>query len=152
MLPKAGDTPRTYRLENRIHVCTEKVPGYGEANPREHPSQYRGRGNTDELNGQVRSRKCVRLGVGWAVTNRDRYPYELTIPPHGDCLNHTPFPQPIISQGNPQKSRPSKTINVHEPESGAQEAKVIVDRFVGEVGYDGVRERGENVEGEYECC
>jgi hypothetical protein len=85
-------------------------------------------------------------------TDRDRYPYELTIPPHSDRLNHTPFPQPIIPQRDPQERRPCQTINVNERESGAQQAEVVVDRFVGEVGYDGVSERGKHVEAEYESC
>ena len=139
-------------MENGIYVCTNKVPRYGEAYPRECPSQYRERGDADKLNGQVWFREYMILEVGWTVTNRNRYPYELTVPPHGDRLSHTPFPQAVIPQCNPQKRRPSQAVRVNEPESGTQETKVIVDRFVGEVGYDGVGERGEHVEAKYECC
>jgi len=111
--------PKTYRLENGVYVCTYKVPGYYEAHPRECPPQYRERSDTDKLYGQVWSCKCIILEIGWAATNRDRYPHELTVPPGGDRLNHTPFPQPIIPQRDPQKRRPSKAVGVNERESGA---------------------------------
>ena len=94
-------TPQTYCLEDRIYICAEEVPRYDKTHPRECPPQYRGRGDTYELNGRVRSSKRMMLEIGWAATNRDWYPNKLAIPPHGDRLNHTPFPQPIISQRNP---------------------------------------------------
>ena len=83
-------------------------------------------------------------------TNRDLYPYELT--PARRLLQSHYVPQPTTSQRNPRKRRLSQTVSINERESGAQEAKIIVDRFVGKVGHDGVGERGENVEGEDEGC
>ena len=59
ILPKADGVPQTHCLENRVYVCTEEVPRYDEAHPRERPSQYRGRSDTDELGGQVRSNECM---------------------------------------------------------------------------------------------
>ena len=90
--------------------------------------------------------------IGRTATNRHWYPNELPISPHGDRLDHTPFPQSIIPQRNPQKCWPSNAVSVNEPKSGTQKAEVIVDRFVGEVGYDGVCEGGKNVEAEYKSC
>ena len=113
------DVLKAYRLENGIRVCADKVSGYCEAHPCECPPQYCEWSDTNQLNGQVRSCKCIVLEIRWAATNRDRYPYELTIPPHRDRLNHTPFSEPIISQRNPQKCRPSQAVNVNERESGA---------------------------------
>ena len=49
---------------------------------------------------------------------------------------------------NPQICGPSYTVSINERETGAQQAKTTVDRFVGEVWHDGVRERRENVDGE----
>lgn len=90
--------------------------------------------------------------IGRTTTNRDWYPNELPIPPHSDRLNDTPFPQSVVPQRNPQKRRPPEAVNVNERESGAQKAEVVVDRFIGEVGDDGVSEGGKNVEAEYESC
>lgn len=86
------------------------------------------------------------------ATDRHRYPDELPVPPHGDRLDHAPFSQPVIPQRNPQQCWPPQTISINKRKSGAQEAKVVVDWFIGEVGYDGVGEGGENVETEYESC
>ena len=139
-------------MEDGVYVCTNKVPRYHEANPRECPPQYCGRSDTDELVNRGRSTEYATGCFGLTGTNRDRYPDELSVPPHGNGLGHTPFSQPIVPQCNPNKRWPSQTINIDKRKSGAKQAEVIVDRFVGEVGNNGVGERGKNVEAEYEGC
>ena len=62
------------------------------------------------------SRKSGIPEVEWTATNRDRCPYDLTVPPHSDRLNHAPFPQPIIPQRDPQEREQSQAVNVNERE------------------------------------
>ena len=86
------------------------------------------------------------------AANRDWYPDKLSVPPHSNRLDHTPFSQSVISQRDPYQCWPPQTIDINEREGGAQKAEIVVDWFVREVGHDRVSEGGENVEAEYEGC
>ena len=65
--PRQVELGRRYRLQDGVHVCTNKVPRYGEAHPSECPPQHRERGNTDQLNSRVRSRKSRIQHIEWAA-------------------------------------------------------------------------------------
>ena len=94
-----------------------------------------------------------RLVTKERATYRHRYPDEHSVSPHRDGFDHRPaLADARIAQGSPEHYWHADTVRIHQPDGGAEQRKVVLDRVGRQVGDDGVGERGRDEEREYERC
>ena len=93
----------------------------------------------------------MALGRQINRAHRHRDPDEHGVAPHRHDFGHGPvLADAKVAKDGPEHHGHADAVRIHEPDGRAQQRKVILDLVRGQVGDDGVCERGGDKEGEDE--